>query len=277
MKFIFSILFLFSVFAGAVPTVYISTGKPAKTLGNIDDQYKDTDTGIVYVKTDYGTWTSYVAAVDSASIGADLISDAIADSETTKAPTQNAVYDALALKANIAGPTLTGETILSRTSTSGFSNFLTFSNESDTVPQISWTSNSANGIRFTDGSVYFEMQDTGSMVANNFNTTTGYIQIKNAGQIDMRAGDGGTIPLIVKAGAASPSGPLVRFKDSSDNQISQVTSAGAFQPPLVTADPCGDTTGFPEGALWWNDTSNYYCTCVAGADKKVSDTTVDCF
>lgn len=38
-----------------------------------------------------------------------FVEDAIADGVTTKAPSQNAVYDALALKANLAGGTFTGD------------------------------------------------------------------------------------------------------------------------------------------------------------------------
>ena len=40
--------------------------------------------------------------------GAGLVADAINDGTTTVAPSQNAVFDALALKAPIASPALTG-------------------------------------------------------------------------------------------------------------------------------------------------------------------------
>jgi hypothetical protein len=48
----------------------------------------------------------------------------------------------------------------------------------------------------------------------------------------------------------------------------EVDGGGVFK--KVSADPCG--TGYPEGVLFYNDTSDYYCFCDgAGVDKKVSD------
>lgn len=45
---------------------------------------------------------------------------------------------------------------------------------------------------------------------------------------------------------------------------------GGIRADFKTADPCG--AGFPEGVLFYNDTSDYYCFCDgAGVDKKVSD------
>jgi hypothetical protein len=44
-------------------------------------------------------------------------------------------------------------------------------------------------------------------------------------------------------------------------------------PPKYTGDPCG-TIG--EGAIFYNDTSNFMCYCSGSVDKKMSDDT-DCF
>jgi len=51
---------------------------------------------------------SATQAANSAAAAASLIEDQIVDGQTTKAPSQNAVYDALALKAPLASPTFTG-------------------------------------------------------------------------------------------------------------------------------------------------------------------------
>jgi hypothetical protein len=50
---------------------------------------------------------------------------------------------------------------------------------------------------------------------------------------------------------------------------------GGILPAKVTADPCG--TGYPEGTLFYNDTSNYFCYCNGSADVKMSDDTTACF
>lgn len=49
------------------------------------------------------------------------------------------------------------------------------------------------------------------------------------------------------------------------------------KPASVTADPCADTTQFAEGVIFWNDTSNYHCTCVATVDLKTTDYATACF
>lgn len=70
---------------------------------------------------------------------------------------------------------------------------------------------------------------------------------------------------------------LQKWSNSSGTAQSKVTTEGVYVPKGVTADPCADTTGFPSDSLWMNTTSHYLCTCVAGADKKASDGTTDCF
>ena len=54
----------------------------------------------------------------------------------------------------------------------------------------------------------------------------------------------------------------------------EVDGGGVFK--KVTADPCG--AGYPEGVLFYNDTSDYYCFCDgAGDDLKMHDPTAACF
>jgi len=46
-------------------------------------------------------------------------------------------------------------------------------------------------------------------------------------------------------------------------------------PDAVTADPCG--SGYPEGAIFYNTTSNYMCYCNGTNDVKMADDTTACF
>jgi hypothetical protein len=46
----------------------------------------------------------------------------------------------------------------------------------------------------------------------------------------------------------------------------------------TTSDPCGDTTNYPEGLIFYNDTSDYYCFCDgAGADVQLHSPATACF
>ena len=54
----------------------------------------------------------------------------------------------------------------------------------------------------------------------------------------------------------------------------QVTAAAGIKAASVTADPCGT---FPEGSIFYNDTSNYMCYCNGTDDVKMSDDTTACF
>jgi len=56
-----------------------------------------------------------------------------------------------------------------------------------------------------------------------------------------------------------------------------VTVAKGVQPGVVTADPCGDTIGYPTGSMFYNGTSNYFCYCNGSNDVKMSDDSTACF
>jgi hypothetical protein len=46
----------------------------------------------------------------------------------------------------------------------------------------------------------------------------------------------------------------------------------------VTSDPCVASADYPEGAIFYNDTSDYYCFCDGiGADKQLHDPATACF
>ncbi len=65
-------------------------------------------TAAVATNTTQLATTAFVVAEIAASGGAGLVIDSIADADTTHAPSRNAVFDALALKAPLASPTFTG-------------------------------------------------------------------------------------------------------------------------------------------------------------------------
>jgi hypothetical protein len=82
--------------------------------------------------------------------------------------------------------------------------------------------------------------------------------------------------IMIKA-AAAQSADLLQFRSSSDTPIAKVTAVGVIVPmATVTADPCADTTKYPEAGIWYNDTNNFHCTCIGGADFKLDGTTA-CF
>jgi hypothetical protein len=66
---------------------------------------------------------------------------------------------------------------------------------------------------------------------------------------------------------------LVGIGTSSPTTRLQVN--GGILPAKVTADPCG--TNYPEGALFYNDTSNYFCYCDGTNDVKMHDPSSACF
>lgn len=76
---------------------------------------------------------------------------------------------------------------------------------------------------------------------------------------------------------ASQTVPMLEARKSDGTVYASITAEGAVKPRGVTADPCGDANGYPADSLWMNTTGHYLCTCVAGADKKASDGTTDCF
>jgi hypothetical protein len=46
----------------------------------------------------------------------------------------------------------------------------------------------------------------------------------------------------------------------------------------LTSDPCLDSTSYPEGYLFYNDTSDYYCFCDSiGTDVQLHSPTTACF
>jgi len=56
-----------------------------------------------------------------------------------------------------------------------------------------------------------------------------------------------------------------------------ITGVGAMKPIGKAADPCGDTTQYPTGSMFYNSTDNYPCFCDEGGnDRKMTDA-ANCF
>lgn len=60
---------------------------------------------------------------------------------------------------------------------------------------------------------------------------------------------------------------------------SRLTEANSgIKPVSLTADPCADATAYPEGTLFYNDTSDYFCFCNgAGNDVQFHSPATACF
>lgn len=68
-----------------------------------------------------------------------------------------------------------------------------------------------------------------------------------------------------------PTESYFKIADSRDVGM-RIMGSGAIELPKITADPCGDAARYPEGSVFYNDTSNYPCYCDDGGnDLKFSD------
>jgi hypothetical protein len=118
---------------------------------------------------------------------------------------------------------------------------------------------------------------------NTANASVNAIQVKVGSAVDaylslfnVLVENAANMGIMIKA-ATSQTADLLQFRNVSDTPIAKVTSVGVVVPmATVTADPCADSTAYPEAGIWYNDTSNYHCTCIGGADFKLDGTTA-CF
>lgn len=69
----------------------------------------------------------------------------------------------------------------------------------------------------------------------------------------------------------------------TENLVGIVGSAGTFHLETdhmfmtgVTSDPCGDTTEYPAGTLFYNGTKNVFCFCNGTNDLEIHDNSA-CF
>jgi len=98
-------------------------------------------------------------------------------------------------------------------------------------------------------------------------TPTGEITSKTDGTEDMYSG--------------VTSGDVESFKVDKDGDLTAVGGvfSGALILPQKTADACTET-GYTEGSVFWNSTSNYPCFCGGNdgtTDLKFNDNSTACF
>lgn len=125
-----------------------------------------------------------------------------------------------------------------------------------------WVADAAsnNGIRvYTNNIERFHINADGGIDIND-SSTNGIVPLRVESDTDAYAFivDGATDRIGI--GTVSP--------------ISKLEVNGLIVPDKVTADPC---TAGQEGALFYNDTSNYWCGCNGTDDVKLTDNTTACF
>lgn len=110
--------------------------------------------------------------------------------------------------------------------------------------------------------------ETGDMTSGA--NTSGFINIRT-GQTN--TGVGGNISLITPV----PTDGAGTQADIILDARKVIVVDGGIQLDFITADPCGDALAFPEGGLWYNDTSDYPCFCDGGGVDLKMDGSTACF
>lgn len=127
------------------------------------------------------------------------------------------------------------------------------------------------------GDVIIQPGNSGSTHSGNFQAVTGNAGGSvNSGTLELRSGDAsaGNSGNINLQSGTSVSG--ARGDITFNARV--VSAASAIVTVKVTADPCGDTAAFPEGAIFYNNTSDYYCFCDgSGNDKQMHSPGTACF
>jgi hypothetical protein len=122
----------------------------------------------------------------------------------------------------------------------------------------------------TDDSWYFE--NSFKLNFGNGGTNT-YLQAPASGGgygIRLPIANAGANGEVLKGTTADPS--ILSF--STGFTISPTGSASVVG---VAADPCGNTTNYPHGSLWFNSTAKEHCTCIDGVDVRIKDYSTACF
>ena len=100
------------------------------------------------------------------------------------------------------------------------------------------------------------------------------------------ASNGNSGNFIVVIGTASGTRGKIRFSDGSQGIVGEYWRSTStlgdgnwenLAGKKVTADPCGDTTNFPESTIFYNDTSKYYCFCNGTDDVQMHSPATACF
>jgi hypothetical protein len=131
-------------------------------------------------------------------------------------------------------------------------------------------------------------------VNHRTNGTETHTNLSNSGHITIGGSTGvrasGATGVATLGGVGNSNNSNIAFDfESVDNEVDisdggngtkalTITGMG-LRPAKVTGDPCGTAANdYPEGSIFWNDTSNYHCYCNASnADIKMNDLSTACF
>lgn len=164
---------------------------------------QDTDDGKLYKGTG--------AAVEE--IASPVINDSITDSNTTSAPSENAVFDALALKAPINNPTFTGGISVAATAAGGQYNF----NYEDTD----------NGSNYSGDIAYGDITETWLRGRSKVAPLVGQVEMAIVGKTTRVASDGSNQD-VVEMGPVYKDAAQTPVIDDPDNFAANFTGANLY-------------------------------------------------
>ena len=127
------------------------------------------------------------------------------------------------------------------------------------------------------GGVVIYSGPTDSGASGNMQFSSSASTSGDSGQVVVSVGGApggisGNMFLTVDPGSSSANSGLIQ----ANSRLLQVTSGAQFV--SKTGDPCGDTDAFPNGTLFYNTTSSYYCFCNgAGNDVQMHSPATACF
>lgn len=114
--------------------------------------------------------------------------------------------------------------------------------------------------------------DAALFTGNNSNNDTAATRTLYLETGNKTVGTGASGDILITTGTATGTRGQIVATSRLLNVASAITTV------KVTADPCADTSAYPEGAIFYNNTSDYYCFCTgAGADVQMHNPAVACF
>jgi hypothetical protein len=149
------------------------------------------------------------------------------------------------------------------TASSGYASIYGFTGAANSLTSGGVFNGTTTNNSFTGNLINTSYTGTGSGRAANFQITNA-----SASGTALRVLNNGTGNVVEFLDETSDSTPFVI------NNAGDVSVGGGLVPAKVTADPCGT---FPEGSIFYNDTSKYMCYCNGTNDVKMSDDTTACF
>ena len=136
----------------------------------------------------------------------------------------------------------------------------------------------------TPSSIQFQTSATGAIsprVTINENGNVGIGTHRPSARLEtIKSSVVTTAPLMMLSSSLSSKGDYMIVGSAGNvgigtiSPISKLEVNGLIVPDKVTADPC---TAGQEGAVFYNDTSNYWCGCNGTDDVKLTDNTTACF